>query len=157
MTNNNVVNKDWKEILIKQIKREKLLDGIATNRKLINFFEEYFRELRSELFDYTDDKELITTHKWKGGGDLRIGITNNRSVSIQYDKGIKYVTLKLIHEDLDGNLDRNETIAVIYASDESGLILVELDNEGNYLKKDRPLTVKWLDEKIKESLLSVLV
>jgi len=151
------VVEDWKETLIKQVKREKFLDGLGSSRQLINFFENYFTELRNELLRYSDDKNVITTDRRKGAGELRIEITNSRSSTIQYFQKEKYVFLKLNNEDLDGNLENDETIAVIYPSEANGLIIVELDRDGKFVKKIRPLTVKWLDEKIKESLLSIVV
>lgn len=153
----STVVEDWKETLIKQVKRERYLEGLGSPRQLLNFFENYFAELRSELLRFTDDKNIITTDRRKGAGELRIEITNSRSSAIQYYQKEKYVFLKLNNEDIDGNLEKDETIAVIYPSDVNGLIIVELDCEGNFVKKIRPLTVKWLDEKIKESLLSIIV
>lgn len=153
----STVVEDWKETLIKQVKREKFLDGVGSSRQLLNFFENYFTELRNEFSRYTDDKNIIITERRRGAGELRIEITNSRSVAIQYYQEEKYVFLKLNNEDIDGNSEKNEIIAIIYPSDINGLIIVELDQEGNFLKKIRPLTVKWLDEKIKESLLNAVV
>lgn len=153
----STVIEDWKETLIKQVKREKFLDGLGSSRQLLNFFESYFIELRNDLLRYSDDKSIITTSRRKDAGELRIEITSSRSSTIKYYKEEKYVFLKLINDDIDGNLEKDETIAVIYPSDVNGLIIVELDHEGKFVKKIRPLTVKWLDEKIKESLLSIIV
>lgn len=153
----STVVEDWKETLIKQVKREKFLDGLGSSRQLLNFFENYFTELRNELLRYSDDKSIITTNRRKGAGELRIEITNSRSSAIQYYQEEKYVFLKLNNEDIDGNLEKDEIIAVIYPSDVNGLIIVEIDQEGKFVKKIRPLTVKWLDEQIKESLLSILI
>lgn len=153
----STVVEDWKETLIKQVKREKILDNLGSSRQLLNFFENYFTELRNELLRYSDDKSIITTNRRKGAGELRIEITSSRSSTIQYYQEEKYVFLKLNNEDIDGNVENDEIIAVIYPSDVNGLIIVELDQDGNFLKKIRPLTVKWLDEQIKESLLNILI
>lgn len=150
---NQVVNtkEDWKSVFSKKLLRERMIYEIHDIRGTLEFLETYFSELQSELEVEVGD--IVSFDPGNGEGSFYVDVSHYLGIQLAY-KGENYaVTLSsLVQSSYKGRVFKKEAFIVV--RDGKGPVINLPDANGEMSQNEIPLTVAWIDEMVKNTLMN---
>lgn len=152
-TNTVIKETDWKSDFARKLVREKKVTSMTNVKDTLNFFESYFDELQKELETLAGDS--VSFDPSNGVGHFYVDINYYLGVQIAYVGENGAVTLKTVTQCSHNGRSTKILAYVVIRSGEGPLILTTND-KGDPTGDEIPLSVKWVDEKVKDFLTNAI-
>lgn len=142
---------DWKSVFSKKLLRERKISEIQDVRGTTEFLESYFSELQSELETELGDE--VSFESGNGVGSFYVNVSYYLGIQLAY-KGENYaVTLSsLVQSSYEGRIFKK--LAYIIVREGKGPVINLPDANGEMSQNEIPLTVAWIDETVKNTLMN---
>lgn len=144
---------DWKSDFARKLVREQKVTAMTNVKDTLNFFESYFDELQKELEVLAGDS--VSFDPSNGVGHFYVDINHYLGVQIVYVGENGAVTLQTVTQCARNGRSTKTLAYVVIRSGEGPLILITND-KGDLTGEEIPLSVKWVDEKVKNFLTNAI-
>lgn len=144
---------DWKADFARKLVREQKVTAMSDVTDTLNFFESYFDELQKELAVTAGDS--VSFDPSNGVGHFYVDINHYLGVQIAYVGENRAVTLKTVTQCAHKGRS-TKILAYVVVRTGQGPLILPTNDKGEMTNEEIPLSVKWVDEKVKDILINAI-